>query len=95
MLTCVSGPVGVQFHSSLASLNGLEAHLRTVSPGGPQCSKGPYSFAHFDCIQSTLTSEAPIIPLFIASGICTCALCLCVWGVVVLVGGVGGIFVFT
>ncbi|KAM8885541.1 BLOC-3 complex member HPS4 isoform 2-T2 [Spinachia spinachia] len=42
------------YHGSLASLNGLEAHLRTISPGasGPQ---GPYLFAHFDCVQSTLT----------------------------------------
>ncbi|CAB1319647.1 unnamed protein product [Coregonus sp. 'balchen'] len=56
-----------QFHSdttateevylrSLASLNGLEAHLRTTAPGasGPQ---GHYTFAHFDCIQNTLTSN--------------------------------------
>ncbi|XP_071338330.1 BLOC-3 complex member HPS4 isoform X2 [Trachinotus anak] len=42
------------YHSSLASLNGLEAHLRTVSPGAPG-APGPYIFAHFDCIQSTLT----------------------------------------
>ncbi|XP_037339433.2 Hermansky-Pudlak syndrome 4 protein isoform X2 [Pungitius pungitius] len=44
------------YHSSLASLNGLEAHLRTISPGasGPQ---GPYLFAHFDCVQSTLTTN--------------------------------------
>lgn len=44
------------YHSSLASLNGLEAHLRTVAPGppGPQ---GPYIFAHYDCIQNTLTTN--------------------------------------
>lgn len=47
-----------QYHSSLASLNGLEAHLRTVAPGAPG-APGPYVFAHFDHIQSTLTSEAP------------------------------------
>ncbi|XP_051950010.1 Hermansky-Pudlak syndrome 4 protein, partial [Xyrauchen texanus] len=42
------------YHSSVASLNGLEAHLRNTSPGtpGPQ---GPYAFAHYDCIQNTLT----------------------------------------
>lgn len=57
-LNSVSCPSGVQYHSSLASLNGLEAHLRTVSPGGPG-HQGPYSFAHFDSIQSTLTSEIP------------------------------------
>ncbi|KAG7281797.1 hypothetical protein CRUP_037078 [Coryphaenoides rupestris] len=44
------------YHSSLASLNGLEAHLRTVAlgPPGPQ---GPYMFAHYDCIQNTLTTN--------------------------------------
>lgn len=44
------------YHSSLASLNGLEAHLRTIAPGAP-AAPGPYLFAHFDCIQSTLTSN--------------------------------------
>ncbi|XP_034452283.1 Hermansky-Pudlak syndrome 4 protein isoform X1 [Hippoglossus hippoglossus] len=44
------------YHSSLASLNGLEAHLRTISPGAPGVL-GPYIFAHFDCIQSTLTTN--------------------------------------
>ncbi|XP_061673695.1 Hermansky-Pudlak syndrome 4 protein isoform X2 [Syngnathoides biaculeatus] len=44
------------YHSCLASLNGLEAHLRSISPGvaGPA---GPYVFAHFDCAQSTLTTN--------------------------------------
>ncbi|XP_076010429.1 BLOC-3 complex member HPS4 [Genypterus blacodes] len=46
------------YHSSLASLNGLEAHLRAVAPGVPQGpSQGPYIFGHFDCIQNTLTSN--------------------------------------
>lgn len=44
------------YHSSLASLNGLEAHLRAISPGAPS-APGPYVFAHFDCIQSTLTTN--------------------------------------
>ncbi|XP_028270086.1 BLOC-3 complex member HPS4 [Parambassis ranga] len=44
------------YHSSLASLNGLEAHLRSISPG-LQVPPGPYVFAHFDCIQSTLTTN--------------------------------------
>uniref|UniRef100_A0A3Q1IXG7 HPS4 biogenesis of lysosomal organelles complex 3 subunit 2 n=1 Tax=Anabas testudineus TaxID=64144 RepID=A0A3Q1IXG7_ANATE len=44
------------YHSSLASLNGLEAHLRTISPGAPG-APGPYIFAHFDRIQSTLTTN--------------------------------------
>ncbi|XP_042344327.1 Hermansky-Pudlak syndrome 4 protein isoform X2 [Plectropomus leopardus] len=42
------------YHSSMASLNGLEAHLRTIPPGAPGAPT-PYTFAHFDCIQSTLT----------------------------------------
>uniref|UniRef100_H3D1N3 HPS4 biogenesis of lysosomal organelles complex 3 subunit 2 n=1 Tax=Tetraodon nigroviridis TaxID=99883 RepID=H3D1N3_TETNG len=47
------------FHSSLASLNGLEAHLRTTGPGPPGTLGPPglYSFAHFDGIQSTLTTN--------------------------------------
>ncbi|KAM4577664.1 BLOC-3 complex member HPS4 [Odontesthes bonariensis] len=45
------------YHSSLASLNGLEAHLRNISRGAPG-APGPYIFAHFDCIQSTLTTNA-------------------------------------
>lgn len=44
------------YHSSLAALNGLEAHLRSVTPGPPG-AQGPYVFAHFDFIQSTLTSN--------------------------------------
>ncbi|XP_053181929.1 Hermansky-Pudlak syndrome 4 protein [Scomber japonicus] len=44
------------YHSCLASLNGLEAHLRTISPGAP-AAPGLSIFAHFDCIQSTLTSN--------------------------------------
>lgn len=44
------------YHSSLASLNGLEAHLRSISPGTPG-APAPYIFSHFDCIQSTLTTN--------------------------------------
>ncbi|XP_077378993.1 BLOC-3 complex member HPS4 [Festucalex cinctus] len=44
------------YHSCLASLNGLEAHLRSVSPGTPAAA-APYVFAHFDCTQSTLTTN--------------------------------------
>lgn len=44
------------YHSSLAALNGLEAHLRSITPGPPG-AQGPYVFGHFDCIQSTLTSN--------------------------------------
>lgn len=44
------------YYSSLASLNGLEAHLRAIFPGAPD-SPDFYIFAHFDCIQSTLTTN--------------------------------------
>ncbi|KAI4896343.1 hypothetical protein NFI96_025923 [Prochilodus magdalenae] len=44
------------YHSSLASLNGLEAHLRTTSSGTPG-AQGPYTFAHYDCVQNTLTTN--------------------------------------
>ncbi|KAA0713830.1 Hermansky-Pudlak syndrome 4 protein [Triplophysa tibetana] len=44
------------YHSSLASLNGLEAHLRSTSPGTPSI-QGPYTFTHYDCIQNTLTTN--------------------------------------
>ncbi|KAM9810448.1 BLOC-3 complex member HPS4 [Neosynchiropus ocellatus] len=44
------------YHSCLASLNGLEAHLRSISPGAPGAA-GPYVFAHFDCVQSTLATN--------------------------------------
>ncbi|XP_052459901.1 Hermansky-Pudlak syndrome 4 protein [Carassius gibelio] len=43
-------------HSSMASLNGLEAHLRNTLPGTPG-PPGPYTFAHYDCIQNTLTTN--------------------------------------
>ncbi|XP_043967661.1 Hermansky-Pudlak syndrome 4 protein [Gambusia affinis] len=43
-------------HSSLASLNGLEAHLRAISPAAPGAA-GPYLFAHYDSVQSTLTTN--------------------------------------
>ncbi|XP_041956918.1 Hermansky-Pudlak syndrome 4 protein isoform X1 [Alosa sapidissima] len=44
------------YHSSLASLNGLEAHLGTSTAGGLG-PLGPYTFAHYDSIQNTLTTN--------------------------------------
>ncbi|KAJ7994103.1 hypothetical protein DPEC_G00262450 [Dallia pectoralis] len=44
------------YHCSLASLNGLEAHLRTTGRRDPS-PQGPYTFAHYDCIQNTLTTN--------------------------------------
>ncbi|XP_061135382.1 Hermansky-Pudlak syndrome 4 protein isoform X2 [Syngnathus typhle] len=53
---CDQGAMEEVYHSCLASLNGLEAHLRSISPVAPGTA-GPYIFAHFDCAESTLTSE--------------------------------------
>ncbi|MCJ8735460.1 hypothetical protein PDJAM_G00247410 [Pangasius djambal] len=44
------------YHSSLASLNGLEAHLRT-SPPASEIPAAPYTFTHYDRIQNTLTTN--------------------------------------
>ncbi|KAJ8379448.1 hypothetical protein SKAU_G00002260 [Synaphobranchus kaupii] len=43
-------------HSSLASLNGLEAHLRSTAAGAPG-PPGGYTFAHYDSLQNTLTTN--------------------------------------
>ncbi|XP_035235420.1 Hermansky-Pudlak syndrome 4 protein [Anguilla anguilla] len=43
-------------YSSLASLNGLEAHLRSTTAGTPG-PPGGYTFAHHDCLQNTLTTN--------------------------------------
>ncbi|KAG7331947.1 hypothetical protein KOW79_003781 [Hemibagrus wyckioides] len=44
------------YHSSMASLNGLEAHLRTIPPAS-EIPVVPYTFAHYDRIQNTLTTN--------------------------------------
>ncbi|XP_057687894.1 Hermansky-Pudlak syndrome 4 protein isoform X2 [Corythoichthys intestinalis] len=49
------------YHSCLASLNGLEAHLRSISPGAPTTA-GPFIFSHYDCTQSTLITNLSARP---------------------------------